>query len=300
MQALGFEMEVLGRGHFAVVRKSGERAVKTIYTDDQVAPHSWRAELAALEQIDSERVVKALAVQEKLELMEPYVAITFPLYAYTLESVIFHYAKANFPPNTGFRNAMPPARVAEIVGGIAQGLDAVHACGIIHRDVKPANIMFAEYTGAPVLIDFGVAYVPNTSREPVEEKITDVCTGEYKAPELLYGCRNYTEKIDVWSLGCILVQLLSPNTEPLFSPYTSDISLVAAQIAELGVPDLAECPSLRGSVAESLHGQKSGAALAAAAAKNSELGELLRDMLQYEWTRRPSARDVGARCAEVR
>lgn len=290
--AKGFLMEIIGRGRFSEVRKDGDIVVKTISTDDQRAPHNWRAEIDALRLIKNDRVITLLDVVEKLEKMEPYVALTFQYYPYTLESVIYHYSKANFPPNTGFRNAMPIPRVTEIFCGIAEGLASAHENGIIHRDLKPENILFSSYESQPVLIDFGIAYVPNISKERCEDKIIDVATAEYKPPEVLYGCKNYTEKLDIWSLGCILAQLMSPTSTVLFSPYTSDITLISSQIEELGLPDIAKCPSLQNTVAENLNGSKTSTSIDAIIAKDEKLGKLLVRMLDYEWTNRPSAAEI--------
>ena len=296
-------MEVLGRGRFAIVKKVNNLAVKTIYTDDQVLPHNWRAEVAALDNVRSPNVITAENVLEKLEIMEPYVAISMQLLSYTLEAVIYQNAKANFPANTGFRNAMPLDRATQIIKGIANGLTAINAQGIIHRDLKPENIMFLKSSDVsasynPIIIDFGIAYVPGVSKEEFNEKITQISTNEYKSPEALYGVKNYTEKVDIWALGCLLARLLNPDCTPLFTPYTSEIGLVLAQKSELGPPDLNNCPSLSGCLSPCWEGTKEPGVLDAITAKfenepNAKtLVSLMFKMLDFEWTNRPSAEEI--------
>ena len=52
---------------------------------------------------------------------------------------------------------LPEARVRAILAGLTDGLAAVHVAGLLHLDIKPANVMLRERDGAPVLIDFGAA-----------------------------------------------------------------------------------------------------------------------------------------------
>ncbi len=52
---------------------------------------------------------------------------------------------------------MPPARVIEVLSGVAAGLDHAHEHGVVHRDVKPANVLIAERDGTVKLADLGIA-----------------------------------------------------------------------------------------------------------------------------------------------
>lgn len=276
-------MALLGRGRFSEVvqdAKSASVAIKKIDKDLLQAPHSYKAELKALELLQgSQNILQFLGLDSRAPFDEVW--IRMPYYQFTLEQVIFHYAKAKYPPGSGWRNVMPTDTVKRIVGGIARALAAIHEKQIIHRDVKPENVLFASLDGEPTLVDFGVAWVPGVGEEP---KVCDVSTGEYKAPELLYGLHNYTNKIDIWSLGCIWARLVGQDCQSLFSPFVSDISLVGAQFDLLGSPSLAECPSLRGSLVENL-------AVVNPPRPPRVAAEPLA-LLDYEWTRRPSAEDV--------
>lgn len=94
---------------------------------------------------------------------------------------------------------MTPSRVAHIGVGVADALDAAHRAGVIHRDVKPGNILLDAH-GEPLLTDFGVAadaYDPScTGRSP-----------HWAAPET-YGGRGGDERADVYALGATLAALL--------------------------------------------------------------------------------------------
>jgi serine/threonine protein kinase/formylglycine-generating enzyme required for sulfatase activity len=94
----------------------------------------------------------------------------------------------------------------EWVETCARALHAAHATGLVHRDVKPGNILLSE-EGAPVIVDFGLA------RQQQSDVLTTigrtVGTPAYMAPELVRGERTLDRRIDVWALGVILYELLT-------------------------------------------------------------------------------------------
>lgn len=87
---------------------------------------------------------------------------------------------------------------------LAKVLDSVHSNGIMHRDVKPPNIMFDPYTDTLKLIDWGLAefYRPGT------EYSVKVSTRYFKGPELLLKYTTYDYSVDMWSFGCVLLSAL--------------------------------------------------------------------------------------------
>ena len=99
---------------------------------------------------------------------------------------------------------MPPNRAAALLGQAAEALAEAHAAGIIHRDVKPSNILVTE-TGQVKLTDFGIA------RAEADASLTQtgLVTGSpaYLAPEVASG-HTATDAADVWSLGATLYHAL--------------------------------------------------------------------------------------------
>ncbi|KAI0923667.1 hypothetical protein AcW1_006562 [Taiwanofungus camphoratus] len=87
---------------------------------------------------------------------------------------------------------------------LLRALDFVHSRGIMHRDVKPANIMFDREHRKLRLIDWGLAefYHPGTEYHP------RVGSRYYKGPELLVAYKRYDYSLDIWSVGCILASLI--------------------------------------------------------------------------------------------
>jgi serine/threonine protein kinase len=102
---------------------------------------------------------------------------------------------------------LPPARVAELGAGIAAGLAAVHAAGVIHRDVKPENVLVdaSSSPGRPRLTDFGIAkYVAQDGARRAGTML--VGTPQYIAPELIDG-KEPTSATDLYALGIMLYEL---------------------------------------------------------------------------------------------
>lgn len=125
---------------------------------------------------------------------------------------------------------VPPARAARIARQLALALGAAHKKGIVHRDVKPRNVMVLDSAGEDVvkLIDFGLAKVPvadlsASARDADNERRSLTAAGvvmgtiAYMAPETALGMRAVGPKADLYSLGVIFYEMLSGQ-----HPFESD------------------------------------------------------------------------------
>jgi serine/threonine protein kinase/WD40 repeat protein len=124
---------------------------------------------------------------------------------------------------------LSPSRAIEVLTQVASALDAAHAAGVLHRDVKPANILL-DSEGNAYLADFGIA-------RPLAEDVTKltstgdyVGTLDYMAPErLMRGDVDVDAASDVYSLACVLFQCLTGRV-PFPAPDT--VGKLAAQLGD--------------------------------------------------------------------
>ncbi|XP_067275817.1 mitogen-activated protein kinase 12 isoform X2 [Pseudorasbora parva] len=98
-------------------------------------------------------------------------------------------------------------RVQYLVYQMLRGLKYIHAAGIIHRDLKPGNLAVNEECELKIL-DFGLA------RQADSEMTGYVVTRWYRAPEVILSWMHYTQTVDIWSVGCIMAEMLLGK--PLF------------------------------------------------------------------------------------
>ncbi|GJM84775.1 hypothetical protein PR202_ga00479 [Eleusine coracana subsp. coracana] len=124
---------------------------------------------------------------------------------------------------------------------LLRGAERMHGAGVVHRDIKPDNILVGE-GGALKICDLGMAAPVNPAGVPYDED--RVCTLWYRAPELVMGARAYGPAVDVWSLGCVMAELLAGA--PLFEG-AEDEEDMFARVMELRIEmAAAECRAFEG------------------------------------------------------
>lgn len=139
------------------------------------------------------------------------------------------------------RGAMLPARAAYVASQVASALDHAHQQGLIHRDVKPSNIILGRQDHT-TLTDFGLVRAAHSAR--LTEAGATVGTLEYMAPEQLGG-DEIDWRSDVYSLGVVVYELLAGRT-----PFTGDTPFSVMQKVMYEPPPLLEnlVPTLPSSV----------------------------------------------------
>ncbi|EEQ85886.1 CMGC/GSK protein kinase [Blastomyces dermatitidis ER-3] len=127
------------------------------------------------------------------------------------------------------KTTMPMLEVKLYIYQLFRSLAYIHSQGICHRDIKPQNLLLDPNTGILKLCDFGSAKIL-VENEP---NVSYICSRYYRSPELIFGATNYTTKIDVWSTGCVMAELMLG--QPLF-PGESGIDQLVEIIKVLGTP----------------------------------------------------------------
>jgi len=131
-----------------------------------------------------------------------------------------------------------------IIYQLLKAFKYMHSANVIHRDMKPSNLLLNSECLLKVA-DFGLARLMDAPKEDGTrtQVLTDyVATRWYRAPEILLGSNNYTKAVDMWSIGCILGELI--GAKPMF-PGTSTMNQIDRILAILGRPTKEDLDSIQ-------------------------------------------------------
>lgn len=134
---------------------------------------------------------------------------------------------------------MPPIRAIEVIADACQALNFSHQHGIIHRDVKPANIMIDSHNAVKVM-DFGIARAVADAGNSVTQTAAVIGTAQYLSPEQARG-ETVDARSDVYSLGCVLYEILTGDP-----PFVGDSPVAVAyqHVREDPLPPSQRLPGL--------------------------------------------------------
>jgi eukaryotic-like serine/threonine-protein kinase len=133
---------------------------------------------------------------------------------------------------------MTARAAAALAADVADALYHAHQRGIVHRDVKPANILVERQSGRARLIDFGIAHSLEAASHDLTRTGTSLGTPRYMAPEQLAG-EPVGPRTDLWGLGAVLYQALSGRV-----PFDGATPLAIASQQHAGAPPLDADPAL--------------------------------------------------------
>ncbi|KAB2056286.1 hypothetical protein E1A91_A11G095000v1 [Gossypium mustelinum] len=216
---------VIGTGSFGVVFQAkclerGESvAIKKVLQDKRYK----NRELQIMRILDHPNVVQLkhcfFSNTDKDEL---YLNLVLEYVPDTVYQVSKHYTKMNYH--------VPILHVQLYIYQICRALNYLHhVVGVCHRDIKPQNLLVNPHTHQLKICDFGSAKM----LVPGEPNISYICSRYYRAPELIFGATVYSTAIDMWSVGCVMAELLLGH--PLF-PGESGVDQLVEIIKILGTP----------------------------------------------------------------
>ncbi|XP_018571539.1 glycogen synthase kinase-3 beta isoform X7 [Anoplophora glabripennis] len=162
-----------------------------------------------------------MATSTSLQKDEVYLNLVLEYIPETVYKVARHYSKS--------KQTIPISFIKLYMYQLFRSLAYIHSLGICHRDIKPQNLLLDPDTGVLKLCDFGSA----KHLVKGEPNVSYICSRYYRAPELIFGAIDYTTKIDVWSAGCVLAELLLG--QPIF-PGDSGVDQLVEIIKVLGTP----------------------------------------------------------------
>lgn len=183
-------------GFTAEVYRCGDRALKVIVETRDIEPHNPLRESKILAELKR----PCIPLLETFRDREQHLVLVFPYMPFSLASLLEHDA------------CFPTSQLRSIFSNVFEALAFVHAQGIVHRDIKPSSILLHSKEGPAYLSDFGSAWHPSlsTATEPANAKVLDIGTGPYRAPEVLFGNREYDCAVDIWSAGTVVAECCRP------------------------------------------------------------------------------------------
>ncbi|XP_069695253.1 glycogen synthase kinase-3 beta-like isoform X2 [Periplaneta americana] len=219
------DTKVIGNGSFGVVYQAklcdtGEMvAIKKVLQDKRFK----NRELQIMRRLEHCNIVKLkyffYSSGDKKD--EVYLNLVLEYIPETVYKVARHYSKS--------KQTIPISFIKLYMYQLFRSLAYIHSLGICHRDIKPQNLLLDPETGVLKLCDFGSA----KHLVKGEPNVSYICSRYYRAPELIFGAIDYTTKIDVWSAGCVLAELLLG--QPIF-PGDSGVDQLVEIIKVLGTP----------------------------------------------------------------
>uniref|UniRef100_A0A1L8DKQ2 Putative serine/threonine protein kinase n=1 Tax=Nyssomyia neivai TaxID=330878 RepID=A0A1L8DKQ2_9DIPT len=219
------DTKVIGNGSFGVVFQAklcdtGELvAIKKVLQDKRFK----NRELQIMRRLEHCNIVKLkyffYSSGEKKD--EVYLNLVLEYIPETVYKVARQYARN--------KQTIPINFIRLYMYQLFRSLAYIHSLGICHRDIKPQNLLLDPETAVLKLCDFGSA----KQLIQGEPNVSYICSRYYRAPELIFGAINYTSKIDVWSAGCVLAELLLG--QPIF-PGDSGVDQLVEIIKVLGTP----------------------------------------------------------------
>uniref|UniRef100_A0A7S1CKN0 Protein kinase domain-containing protein n=1 Tax=Bicosoecida sp. CB-2014 TaxID=1486930 RepID=A0A7S1CKN0_9STRA len=273
-------MGIVGEGAYGVVLKCRNKETGEIFAikkfkeseDDEVVRKTTLREVKILRMLRQANIVslkEAFRRKGKLYLVFEYVEKNL------LEVLEEH------------QNGLVPELVRRYIFQLCRAIEWCHRHDVVHRDIKPENLLVnPDHTLK--LCDFGFA---RTVGHPASVKLTDyVATRWYRAPEILLGSTRYGKGVDMWSLGCILGEMLTGK--PIF-PGNSTMNQLDRILEVTGRPSADDVASIKSPFAatmlESLSPTRPRALSEMFPTASAEALDLLRLCLQFNPDKRITA-----------
>jgi len=225
------KIEKIGEGTYGVVYKARNRltgelvALKKIglEAEDEGIPSTAIREISILKELQHPNIVRlhdVIHTEKKLTLVFEYLDLDLKKFLDTEPE------------------PLSPQTIKTLLFQLLAGVSFCHDRRVLHRDLKPQNLLINKESLELKLADFGLARAFGI---PVRSYTHEVVTLWYRAPDVLMGSRKYSTPVDLWSVGCIFGEMSSGR--PLF-PGTSEADQLTKIFKILGTPTEQTWPTM--------------------------------------------------------
>ncbi|XP_074169622.1 cyclin-dependent kinase-like 3 isoform X4 [Rhinolophus sinicus] len=209
----------VGEGSYGTVMKCKHKntgqivAIKIFYEKPEKSVNKIATrEIKFLKQFRHENLVNLIEVFRQ----KKKIHLVFEFIDHTILDELQHYC-----------HGLESKRLRKYLFQILRAIDYLHNNNIIHRDIKPENILVSK-SGITKLCDFGFA---RTLAAPGDIYTDYVATRWYRAPELVLKDTSYGKPVDIWALGCMIIEMATGNP---FLPSSSDLDLLHKIVLKVG------------------------------------------------------------------
>ncbi|XP_054105453.1 cyclin-dependent kinase-like 3 isoform X2 [Callithrix jacchus] len=212
-------LEKVGEGSYGTVMKCKHKntgqivAIKIFYERPEKSVNKTAMrEIKFLKQFHHENLVNLIeAFRQKKK-----IHLVFEFIDHTVLDELQHYC-----------HGLESKRLRKYLFQILRAIEYLHSNNIIHRDIKPENILVSQ-SGITKLCDFGFA---RKLAAPGDIYTDYVATRWYRAPELVLKDTSYGKPVDIWALGCVIIEMATGNP---YLPSSSDLDLLHKIILKVG------------------------------------------------------------------
>ncbi|RXI01625.1 hypothetical protein DVH24_014974 [Malus domestica] len=283
------KLEKVGEGTYGKVYKAKDKATGQLVAlkktrlemDEEGVPPTALREVSLLQMLSQSLYIVRLLCVEHVDSKEgkPVLYLVFEYLDTDLKKFIDSHRKG---PNPG---PMPPSLVQSFMYQLCKGVAHCHSHGVLHRDLKPQNLLLDKERGILKIADLGLG---RAFTVPLKSYTHEIVTLWYRAPEVLLGSAHYSTGVDMWSVGCIFAEMA--RRQALF-PGDSEFQQLLHIFRLLGTPSDKQWPGVSSLRDWHVYPQWEPQNLARAVpALEPEGVDLLAKMLKYDPAERISAK----------
>ncbi|KAI3994047.1 hypothetical protein MKX01_012304 [Papaver californicum] len=285
------KLEKVGEGTYGKVYKAKDKITGQLVAlkktrlemDEEGVPPTALREVSLLQMLSKTIYIVRLLCVEHVDNKngKPLLYLVFEYLDTDLKKFVDTYRRGTNP------RPLPPSVIQSFMFQLCKGVAHCHSHGVLHRDLKPQNLLVDKEKGILKIADLGLG---RAFTVPLKSYTHEIVTLWYRAPEVLLGSTHYSTGVDMWSVGCIFAEMA--RRQALF-PGDSELQQLLHIFRLLGTPSEEQWPGVSALRDWHEYPQWKPQNLARAVPSLEAGGvDLLTKMLQYDPANRISAKEA--------